>query len=299
MQETQETQVRSLGWEDPLEKEMATHSSILAWRIPWTEEPGGLHSPWGHKELKQLSVWAYKHSMGKLPIELSILSLHRHVDVIHIWMEYQCPFGEFFSLAGPSKGYSFQPWQLSFSSPSGVLDPFLHVAGPRSLPARLLAFLFEVCCPFCRFLQTFLTFPHHLFHSFLSCAFPHSRHLSSGSDSSRLATFPGPSALCPQPSSLLLWVTPLVLQLLPPSSGSRRRSLSWYWEAPSRGLPSGAWGGVFSQFHVAREAISAFRKPPHWGRKWPTSWQRVLKNIFSKGKKEKTYLWRTLWFPHF
>ena len=40
----QETWVRSLGWEDPLEKGMATHSSILAWRIPWTEEPGGLQS---------------------------------------------------------------------------------------------------------------------------------------------------------------------------------------------------------------------------------------------------------------
>ena len=40
----QETQVRSLGWEDPLEKEMATHSSILAWRLPWTEEPGELQS---------------------------------------------------------------------------------------------------------------------------------------------------------------------------------------------------------------------------------------------------------------
>ena len=39
-----ETRVWSLGWEDPLEKEMATHSSILAWRIPWTEEPGGLQS---------------------------------------------------------------------------------------------------------------------------------------------------------------------------------------------------------------------------------------------------------------
>ena len=39
-----ETQVRSLGWEDPLEKEMATHSSILAWRISWMEEPGRLHS---------------------------------------------------------------------------------------------------------------------------------------------------------------------------------------------------------------------------------------------------------------
>ena len=40
----QETQVRSLGWGDPLEKAMATHSSILAWKIPWTEEPGGLRS---------------------------------------------------------------------------------------------------------------------------------------------------------------------------------------------------------------------------------------------------------------
>ena len=45
----QETWVRSLGWEDPLEKEMATHSSILAWRIPWAEEPVG-YSPQGHKE---------------------------------------------------------------------------------------------------------------------------------------------------------------------------------------------------------------------------------------------------------
>ena len=40
----QETWVQSLGWEVPLEKEMANHSSILAWRIPWTEEPGGLQS---------------------------------------------------------------------------------------------------------------------------------------------------------------------------------------------------------------------------------------------------------------
>ena len=40
----QNTQVRSLGWEDPLEKEMVTHSNILAWEIPWTEELGGLQS---------------------------------------------------------------------------------------------------------------------------------------------------------------------------------------------------------------------------------------------------------------
>ena len=45
-----ETQVRSPGREDPLEEEMATHSGILAWKIPWMEEPGS-HSPLGHKEL--------------------------------------------------------------------------------------------------------------------------------------------------------------------------------------------------------------------------------------------------------
>ena len=44
-------QVRYLSWEDPLEKEMATHTSILAWEIPWTEEPGGPQRPWDCKEL--------------------------------------------------------------------------------------------------------------------------------------------------------------------------------------------------------------------------------------------------------
>ena len=48
MQETLETWVQSLDQEDPLEEEMATHSSILAWKTPWTEEPS---NPWGHKEL--------------------------------------------------------------------------------------------------------------------------------------------------------------------------------------------------------------------------------------------------------
>ena len=47
----QETWVRSLGWEDPLEKGMAMHCSILAWEIPWTEEPGTGCSPCGCKEL--------------------------------------------------------------------------------------------------------------------------------------------------------------------------------------------------------------------------------------------------------
>ena len=50
MQELQELQVRSQGQEDPLEEGMTIHSSILAWRISWTEEPGRLHSPWGCTE---------------------------------------------------------------------------------------------------------------------------------------------------------------------------------------------------------------------------------------------------------
>jgi len=64
MQEMQETWVSSLGWEDPLEKEMATHSTILAWRIPWTEEPSELQSMGlqSKTKLKQLSM----HTCSKL-----------------------------------------------------------------------------------------------------------------------------------------------------------------------------------------------------------------------------------------
>ena len=51
----QETQVRSLDQEDPLKKDMATHSNILAWEIPWTEEPGGLQSVESQKSETQLS----------------------------------------------------------------------------------------------------------------------------------------------------------------------------------------------------------------------------------------------------
>ena len=56
----QEIWARFLGQEDPLEKGMATHSSVLAWEIPWTKEPGG-YSLWDHKE-SQLSKRAHTHS---------------------------------------------------------------------------------------------------------------------------------------------------------------------------------------------------------------------------------------------
>ena len=60
VQETQETWVWSLGWEDPMEKEMTTHSSILVWRIPWTEEPGGQQSM-GSQRVRH--DWVTEHTL--------------------------------------------------------------------------------------------------------------------------------------------------------------------------------------------------------------------------------------------
>ena len=59
MQEMQKVWVQSLGWEEALEKEMVTHSSILSWNISWTEEPSGLQSM-GHKELD--TSWTNTHT---------------------------------------------------------------------------------------------------------------------------------------------------------------------------------------------------------------------------------------------
>ena len=71
MEKEQETRVRSLCWEDLLEKEMATPSSVLAWEIPWTEEPGGLQSTGSHEsdtaerlnnKIPSNSLWVERHS---------------------------------------------------------------------------------------------------------------------------------------------------------------------------------------------------------------------------------------------
>ena len=72
-----ETQVRSLGREDPLEKRMTTHFSILAWRVPWTEEPGRQQS-WGHKELDTIE---HVHSLTFYPRRMFTLSLFHSSDM--------------------------------------------------------------------------------------------------------------------------------------------------------------------------------------------------------------------------
>ena len=58
----QQTWVQSLGWEDPLKEGMATHSNMLAWRIPWIEEHGGLYSSWGRKESDTTEQLSTQHS---------------------------------------------------------------------------------------------------------------------------------------------------------------------------------------------------------------------------------------------
>ena len=74
----QETRVRSLGWEDPLEKEMATHSSIVAWKIPWTEEPGRLQS----------TVHGIAKSRTRLSDFTSLLHiLYKYIKQIKRWGE--------------------------------------------------------------------------------------------------------------------------------------------------------------------------------------------------------------------
>ena len=59
--------VQSLGGEDPLEKEMATHSSVLAWRIPWTEEPGGLQSIESKTDTTEATQHAHTHTLLQSP----------------------------------------------------------------------------------------------------------------------------------------------------------------------------------------------------------------------------------------
>ena len=67
MQKTQETKVRFLCWEYPLEEEMATYSSILAWKIPWAEEPGGLHSKGSQNSWTRLSTYTHMRIISQIP----------------------------------------------------------------------------------------------------------------------------------------------------------------------------------------------------------------------------------------
>ena len=80
----QETQLQSLGWEDILEKGKATHSSILAWRIPWTEEPVGLQSMGSEKELNTTEQLSIHIALLKFSRCFSVWFQHSDMDIIII-----------------------------------------------------------------------------------------------------------------------------------------------------------------------------------------------------------------------
>ena len=90
MQEIKETQVWSLGREDPLEEAMATHSSILAWRIPWTEELGGLQSIGSQRVRHDWSNLEQQSTMGEVEyISLLALITNTVVNSLNIYLSYQ------------------------------------------------------------------------------------------------------------------------------------------------------------------------------------------------------------------
>ena len=83
IRETQETQVPSLGREDPLEKEKATQSSILAWKILWTEEPSRLHGQWGHRVGHNGATTHKKRRAPQRMSSLFFLLLHPKKELLH------------------------------------------------------------------------------------------------------------------------------------------------------------------------------------------------------------------------
>ena len=88
MQETLETWVQSLGQEDPLEEEMATHSSILTWKIPWMEGPGGLHSMESRRVRHKSRVCLSQAPKVSLPQLISsgnhklVFDIHKSVSIL-------------------------------------------------------------------------------------------------------------------------------------------------------------------------------------------------------------------------
>ena len=108
-----ETRVWSLGWEDPLEKEMAIHSRTIAWKIPWAEVG---YSPWGHKELDTTERLHF-HLPPVIPHEYSLFSQHR---MHHMFFDLNDLFLFFPLLSGL---YSTMMSFWAFASSHGWTDP--------------------------------------------------------------------------------------------------------------------------------------------------------------------------------
>ena len=124
----QETWVRSLGWEDPLEEGMATHSSILAWRIPWTEESSGLQLMGSQRVGHD---WTTKHSTAHRNLNIlkyvTCFLFHSSRPCVH-----NMPIFEPFTMTRGMSIFIGQPGPLDHSwVESRVVSPFTVVSGPH------------------------------------------------------------------------------------------------------------------------------------------------------------------------
>ena len=141
----QETQARSLGWEDPLEKETATHSSTLAWRIPWTEEPGGLQSTGsqrvGHDWVTSLHSSFFFHCIFVWSHVTSFCSFsplfyqRKSLSKVQI---------NFLSLTGFSKNFCNLSQSLFYLDPTELCTPGFYMLFSRNCGAYLISWIWTV-----------------------------------------------------------------------------------------------------------------------------------------------------------
>ena len=116
----QETWVWSLGWEDPLEKGMATHSHIFTWRIPWTEEPGRLYSPWGRRESD-----VTKHTLNKInnkPEDGGISSLSPSLSISVCTLRFYSLLHAGLVIGEFGRDTLWNPFQFNYSTYTSKLD---------------------------------------------------------------------------------------------------------------------------------------------------------------------------------
>ena len=159
MQETQEIWVQSLGQEDPLEEEMTTHSSILAWKIPWTEEPGG-YSPWGWR-VRHNWVRMYSTTHSDLKQHFTVLETRSpKIKELAMWQSFWMLKQRIHSLAFPDsidhihslavatssifKAKSTESTNLSLSLSLTSLHPSSFFLWPFSIPlTRILVIILD------------------------------------------------------------------------------------------------------------------------------------------------------------
>ena len=133
MQETQETWVQSLGQEDPLEEGMTTQSSILAWRIPWTEEPDGLQSMGPQRVRHDWSDWAHTCTRMHMKVLRAIL----HLLPLQNYSASRSSLVQWGELIRSSRKSIEQSQETLSLSPSSVLsnyvplDNWLHLSEPQ------------------------------------------------------------------------------------------------------------------------------------------------------------------------